>query len=32
MSGVLEARDPLVAVKAYINVLKDGDGYNGKFI
>ncbi len=25
MSGVIEARDPLVAVKAYVNVLKDGD-------
>ncbi|MEH7503703.1 thiazole tautomerase TenI [Neobacillus drentensis] len=32
MSGVIEARDPLVAVKAYVNVLKDGDGYSGKFI
>lgn len=32
MSGVLEAREPLSAVKAYLNVLKDGDGYNGRFI
>jgi thiazole tautomerase (transcriptional regulator TenI) len=32
MSGVLEARDPLVAVKAYLKVLKDGDGKSGKFI
>ncbi|WP_260871813.1 thiazole tautomerase TenI [Bacillus sp. X1(2014)] len=32
MSGVLEARDPLVAVKAYLNVLRDGDGKGGKFI
>lgn len=26
MSGVLEAHDPLVAIKAYINFLKDGAG------
>lgn len=32
MSGVLEARDPLLAVRAYINVLKAGDGKSGKFI
>ena len=32
MSGVLEARDPLLAVKAYLNVLRDGDGTSGKFI
>lgn len=32
MSGVLETRDPLSAVKAYRNVLKNGDGKSGKFI
>lgn len=32
MSGVLEASNPLAAVKAYVNVLKEGDGKGGKFI
>jgi thiazole tautomerase (transcriptional regulator TenI) len=32
MSGVLEASDPLSAVKAYINVLKEGGGLIGSFI
>lgn len=33
MSGVLEALDPLSAVKAYLNVLiKYGDEYNGRII
>lgn len=32
MSGVLEARDPLLAVKAYIHALKSGGDEGGKFI
>ncbi|WP_342351989.1 thiamine phosphate synthase [Neobacillus soli] len=32
MSGVLEASNPLAAVKAYVNVLKKGDGKGGEFI
>ncbi|MFJ7728501.1 thiamine phosphate synthase [Neobacillus sp. NPDC097160] len=32
MSGVLDARDPLAAIKSYTKVLKIGDGKSGKFI
>lgn len=32
MSGVLEAQDPITAVKAYANALKNGDGTNEKII
>ncbi|WP_310358505.1 thiazole tautomerase TenI [Neobacillus drentensis] len=32
MSGVLEAPDPILAVKDYRNILKEGGGYGGKFI
>jgi thiazole tautomerase (transcriptional regulator TenI) len=32
ISGVLDARDPLAAVKAYLNVLKEGDGSSGSFL
>jgi len=32
MSGVLDAHDPLSAVEAYGNALKNGDGENEKFI
>lgn len=32
MSGVLEAPDPILAVKGYRNVLKEGGGYGGEII
>ncbi|MBM7652302.1 thiamine phosphate synthase [Neobacillus cucumis] len=31
MSGVLDSRDPLSRVKAYVNALKDGDGKSEKY-